>query len=600
MIEELRIAGIGVIAEAQLQLGAGLTVITGETGAGKTMILSGVELLRGARADLGQLRDPDGGAEVDAVVLMPSPLPEPLVDALDSHGVSAEDDALIIRRTVAGRAGQSKSRAHIGGRAVPVSALSDVWAHLIAVHGQADQARLRDTSWQRSVVDRSGGDALASIAQKYHQAWQSWQGVRRELDEMRSNAEDRERNAALLRLGIAEIDEVAPEEGEDEALDAESAVLTHAGTLRDAATSARSVLSGAYEDIDPTAVISRIAQAREQMQSVAQIDERLADIATRLASLTNEITDIDAELGDYLRTIDADPQRQAWVEERRSRLTSLRKSYGATLEDVLRWRSQSALEVERVDGTSGRIEELAVREQELAEAVRALASELSRARQIAAEELMVAVEAELQALAMPDARVLIEITSDLDALRTHGADDVSVQLIAHPGASARPIGKGASGGELSRLALAFEVALANDAPPPSMVFDEVDAGVGGAVAVEVGRRLARLARRTQVIVVTHLPQVAAFSDRHLVVTKGGDEAVTTASVREVTDNDRVAELVRMLSGLTGSEAGAAHAQELLEIGRAERREPKAGGSRAGAKNSRGAPQPASTSRAGAR
>lgn len=590
MIEELRIAGIGVIDEAHLELGSGLSVITGETGAGKTMILSGVELLRGARADLGQLRDPDGGAEVDAVVQLPSPLPGALVDALDAQGVSADDDVLIIRRTVAGRAGQSKSRAHIGGRAVPVSALSDVWAHLIAVHGQADQARLRETSWQRSVVDRSGGEALASIAQEYQDIWHRWQGIRRELDEVLASAEDRERSAALLRLGIAEIDEVAPQVGEDEALDAESAVLAHAGTLRDAAISARSVLSGTGEDIDPTAVISRIAQARERMRSVADIDERLADIATRLDSLTNEVTDIDAELGDYLRAIDADPQRQAWVEERRSRLASLRKSYGATLEDVVRWRAESALEVERVDGAADRIEELTAREQELSDTVRELAQQLSRARQAAAGELVVAVEAELQALAMPDARVVIEVTSDLDTLRAHGADDVSVQLIPHPGASARPIGKGASGGELSRLALAFEVALAKDAPAPTMVFDEVDAGVGGAVAVEVGRRLARLASRTQVIVVTHLPQVAAFADQHLVVTKGSDGSVTTASVREVTDGDRVAELVRMLSGMAESEAGAAHAEELLELGRGER----------AAKNSRGAPQPASTSRAGAR
>jgi DNA repair protein RecN (Recombination protein N) len=600
MIEELRIAGIGVIDEAHLELGSGLSVITGETGAGKTMILSGVELLRGARADVGQLRDPDHGAEVDAVVLMPSPLPDSLADALDTHGVSTDDDALIIRRTVAGHSGQSKSRAHIGGRAVPVSALSQVWAQLIAVHGQADQARLREASWQRSVVDRSGGDALADIAQKYHHSWQSWQAVRQELDEMRASAEDRERSAALLRLGIAEIDEVAPHIGEDETLDAESAVLTHAGTLRDAVISARSVLSGAGEDIDPTAAISRIAQARERMQSVADIDNRLAEIATRLDSLTNEVTDVDAELGEYLRAIDADPQRQAWVEERRSQLASLRKSYGATLEDVVRWRAESALEVERVDGAADRIEELTAREQELADRVRELAQQLSHTREVAAGELVVAVEAELQALAMPDARVMIEVTSDLDTLRSHGADDISVQLIPHPGASARPIGKGASGGELSRLALAFEVALAQDAPAPTMVFDEVDAGVGGAVAVEVGRRLARLARRTQVIVVTHLAQVAAFADRHLVVTKGSDGTVTTASVREVTDGDRVAELVRMLSGMAESEAGAAHAEELLELGRTERGKGKEGKAPVAAKNSRGAPQPASTSRTGAR
>lgn len=566
VIEELRIQGIGVIDEARLEFAPGLNVITGETGAGKTMILSGLELLRGARAEAGQLRDADAGAEVDAVVAIDDANQLVVAQALDELAVPVEDDALIIRRTVAP---QGRSRAHVAGRPVPLSALADVWQHLLAVHGQADQARLRESAWQREVVDRFGGKAVSDKRRAYELAWSELQDLRRELLELKGSAEERARSAALLRLGIAEIDDVAPEVGEDEALDAEAAVLAHAGALRDAALTVRAALSGVGDDIDPSAVLTRLAQARESLDSVADVDERLAVLATRVAALTNEVVDIDAELGDYLRSLDADPQRQAWVEERRGRLAALRKSFGATLEEVLRWREDSAAQVSAVDNSAERIEHLSQREKELSSQVEQLARGLSAERSRAAGELVAAVEQELQALAMPDARVAIEVVCDLASLRSHGADAIAISLVPHPGASPRAIGKGASGGELSRLALAFEVAMAGHSPVPTMVFDEVDAGVGGAVAVEVGRRLARLATRAQVIVVTHLPQVAAFADRHLVVTKNTDGSVTSATVRVTEGDDRVKELVRMLSGLEESTTGAAHARELLALASGE-------------------------------
>ena len=567
MIEELRIQGIGVIDEALLTFSPGFTVITGETGAGKTMILSGLELLRGARFDSGQLRDASTGAEVDAVVTLDDAHRSAVMAVLDEMGVPLDDDAVIIRRTAAT---QGKSRAHVAGRPVPLSALGDVWAALIAVHGQADQGRLREATWQRLVVDRFGGPALAAQLHAFEHTWQQWQQVRREVQDLRASAEERERTAALLRLGIAEIDEVAPQIGEDEALDAEASVLAHAGALREAAMAARMVLSGPEEDIDPTAVLTRVAKARESLDSVAHVDDRLAALASRAAALTTEVVDIDAELGDYLRTLQADPERQAWVEGRRSRLAALRKSFGATIDEVLRWRDESAEQVAAFDDSAERIADLEASRDELAQRAREQAAALTTSRTAAAASLASAVEAELGALAMADAHVVIEVTSDLDSLRAHGADTVTISLVPHAGANPRPIGKGASGGELSRLALAFEVALAGDSPVPTMVFDEVDAGVGGAVAVEVGRRLSRLAQRVQVIVVTHLPQVAAFADRHLVVTKGTDGSVTSATVRETQGDNRVKELVRMLSGLEESTTGAAHARELLELAALER------------------------------
>jgi DNA repair protein RecN (Recombination protein N) len=567
MIEELRIRGVGVIDEARLEFAPGLNVITGETGAGKTMILSGLELLRGARMDAGQLRDAAVGAEVDAVVTLEDPQRTALAAAVDDLAVPVDEDPLIIRRTAAP---QGKSRAHVGGRPVPLAALADVCQPLIAVHGQADQARLREALWQREIVDRFAGDSFADTARAYRDVWRELQDLRRELQELQSSTEESERRAALLRLGIAEIDDVAPQVGEDAALDAEAAVLAHAGTLRDSASTARASLSGAEDDIDPNAVSTRIAVARERLDSASDLDERLGALSKRLADISLEIVDIDAELGDYLRSLDADPRRQAWVEERRSRLSALRKSYGVTIEEILRWREVSAAEVAAVDTSADRIAEITGREGELVKQLRTLAIALSAERTRAAGELAQAVEQEMRALAMPDASVQIDVECDLDAPRAHGADTITISLVPHPGAAARPIGKGASGGELSRLALAFEVALAGDAPVPTLVFDEVDAGIGGAVAVEVGRRLARLATRAQVIVVTHLPQVAAFADRHLMVTKDTDGSITAATVREAEGDARIQELVRMLSGLEGSTSGAAHARELLDLAAAER------------------------------
>ena len=335
MIEQLHIQGIGVIVDAQVDLGPGLTVITGETGAGKTMILSGIELLRGARAESGQLRESGEQAEVDAVVTVDQERQKLLGDVLEDLGVDIEDDALIARRTVSGN---GRSRAYLSGRPVPVSALTQVWSVLVSVHGQADQARLRQAAAQRDLVDRFGGVQVREALTAYQAVWREWKDVEQELSQSRASLSEGERTSTLLRLGIAEIDEVAPERGEKDALDAEAAVLEHAGGLRDAAVSARTLLSGQGEDVDTSSVISMISRAQEHLLSMADVDDRLRELGVRLSHAATEIADIDAELGDYRRNLDADPARQAWVEQRRSRLKALCKSYGATVEDVIQRR----------------------------------------------------------------------------------------------------------------------------------------------------------------------------------------------------------------------------------------------------------------------
>jgi DNA repair protein RecN (Recombination protein N) len=302
------------------------------------------------------------------------------------------------------------------------------------------------------------------------------------------------------------------------------------------------------------------------------MDSDLAPLVTRIDDVMSGVADVAADLSDRARAIEADPALQARVEDRRQLLSTVKRKYGPGLSDVLEWWRRAEASVLEVDGSDARLEKLDAAAADLSARVANLSAAVSAGRRSAALLLALRVSGELRALAMPDAEIRIDVTSesDLDQCTSDGADDVAMMLRPHAGGDFRPLGKGASGGELSRIMLAIEVTLAGVETMPTFVFDEVDAGIGGKVAVEVGRRLASLARTAQVIVVTHLPQVAAFADRHVVVAKGSDGRITSASVRSVEGDERVQELVRMLSGLEGSASGAEHATELLELASRER------------------------------
>lgn len=578
MLEEIRIGQLGVIDSSRLELGPGLTVITGETGAGKTMVVTALGLLLGGRADSGMVRTGATGARVEGVVNAGGLAG--FAAAVDEAGGEVEDGHVVLARNVAS---EGRSRAWVGGASVPVSRLAEVAEPLVAVHGQSDQHRLLKQRAQREALDRFGGEPLLALVAEHAALHARLEATERELDEVVASARERAREADLLRFGLGEIEAVDPKPGEDAQLAADEARLGYAEELRTAAEGAREALSS--ESGDPDALAAASA-ARTLLESVRAHDQEAGALADRLAEITYLLSDLAADVASYAAGVDADPARLAGVSERRAALTALTRKYGETVEDVLGWAETSAARLLDLDGTDERIEALRGEQASLRAELADVAGRLSAARTEAAGRLAEEVTAELGLLAMPHARLRIEVRQHEteppatdpppsgSPLRvgerwlrhgSSGVDEVEFLLAANTGSEPRPLHKGASGGELSRVMLALEVALAGTSPVPTFVFDEVDAGVGGTAAVEVGRRLARLARSAQVLVVTHLPQVAAYADRHVLVEKASDGSVTSSGLTVLDEEARERELSRMLAGLTESDTALAHARELLEV-----------------------------------
>lgn len=584
MIEELRLAGLGVIEEAVLELGPGLTVLTGETGAGKTMVLTGLGLLFGGRADPGLVRAGSARAEVEGRLRVDPA--GPVARRVAEAGGDLDGDGLLLARIVTA---EGRSRAYVGGRAAPAGVLADLAEDLVAVHGQADQRQLLRAARQREVLDRFAGAAVQDRSARYGRAYRQLRAVTAELAEVAGRARERAQEADLLRFGLDEIAAVDPRAGEDAELTAEAARLGHADALRAAADGAHQALLG-----DPAQgaadALGLVAAARRELDRVRDHDPALAALADRLAEVGYLLADVATDLASYAAGLETDPARLAAVEERRAALARLTRKYGATAADVLAWAGQAATRLALLDDDSDRVERLRADQDRLRGELAGLAAELTAARRAAGERFAAAVATELAGLAMPQARVSVALhrRPDPDGLLLPGAtagtafgptgvDEVELLLAAHSGAPPRPLHRGASGGELSRVMLAVEVVFAGADPVPTFVFDEVDAGVGGRAAVEVGARLARLAARAQVLVVTHLPQVAAYADRHLVVTKAEGGWVTRSGVVQVEGAARVRELSRMLAGLADSALAQGHAEELL----AAAAQQKAGRLRAG-------------------
>ncbi|GAA2728210.1 DNA repair protein RecN [Cellulomonas aerilata] len=567
MIEEMRIDNLGVISRAHVALGAGLTVLTGETGAGKTMVLTGLNLLLGGKADTGAVRVGQRSAAVEGRLAVPSD--SAVAERARDAGAELDDDGtLVVLRTVAA---EGRSRAFLGGRSVPQAVLAELADDLVTVHGQTDQARLRSPARQRQALDAFAGRDHAGTLAGYRAAWAERARLDEEIDDLTTRAQDRAREAELLRLGLAEVERVDPQPGEDVELAAETERLANAEDLRSAATGAHAALSGSDDGPDEATAVVAVDAARRLLEQAGHHDPVLAALAGRLADLGYLLADVSTELSGYLQDLQADPLRLAAVQERRAQLGQLTRSYGEDVDAVLAWAQTASQRLFELDGGGDRLAALTERRAELTRTLDGLADRLTSGRRAAAQTLAAAVTEELAGLAMGGATLLVQV-AEAEEPGPWGRDVVEMLLVPHAGAPARPLGRGASGGELSRVMLAIEVALATSPEsgahrPPTFVFDEVDAGVGGKAAVEVGRRLAALAADAQVLVVTHLAQVAAFADTHLVVTKGtgdGEDAVTESGVRTVTGADRVRELARMLSG-QDSDAARQHAAELLEL-----------------------------------
>lgn len=570
MLEELRIRDLGVITDATLPLGPGLSVVTGETGAGKTMVVTAVGLLLGARSDAGAVRSGAKSATAEAVLKLDAGHPA-IARAVEAGADVEEFDGgaeLILARRLGA---DGRSRAFLGGRAAPVGVLAEIGETLVVVHGQSDQIRLKGAAAQRGALDKFAGDALAGPLASYQALYSHWKASQAELETLRSAARDRLREAESLEVALAEISSVDPQPGEDESLKAEAVKLANVEELRIAANTAhQALIAEDYGDAGDATTLVDVA--KRTLEHVAEHDAELGSAAARLAEVGFLLNDIATELASYQAGLDSEgPERLAEIEDRRAALATLVRKYAPSIDEVLVWAENARVRFDELQDDSTRIEALDADVVRTEAELQKQAAAVSKIRAKAAKDLSGRVSAELKALAMADATLVITREA-AGQLTPHGADEIAFLLQPHSGAPARPLGKGASGGELSRVMLAIEVVLAAVDPVPTFVFDEVDAGVGGRAAVEIGRRLAMLAQHVQVLVVTHLPQVAAFADQHITVTKtsvrgadgGTATGFTSSDVRLLNGSERVRELARMLAGQEDSESAQAHAQELLD------------------------------------
>jgi DNA repair protein RecN (Recombination protein N) len=576
VLTEIRIESLGAISVATAAFDRGLTVLTGETGTGKTMVVTGLHLLGGARADATRVRSGADRAVVEGrftTTDLDDAAGAELDEMLDTSGAERDEDGSVIALRSVSREGPS--RAYLGGRSVPAKSLSGFTTELLTLHGQNDQLRLMRPEEQRGALDRFAAAGL--MLERYRKLRDAWLSARRDLIDRRNRARELVQEADRLKFALNEIDAVDPQPAEDDALVADILRLSELDTLREAAATARAALSADDADAFGSSAADSLGRARAALESAD--DAALRTLAEQISEALTVVVDAGRELGGYLEELPVDASALESKLARQAQLRTLTRKYAADIDGVLRWAQESRERLAQLDISEEGMAALASRVDELARELSEAAVDLSKIRRKAAKRLAKEVTAELSALAMADAEFTIAVTTDLaanqddaDALKLSsgelarvggdGVDQVEFGFAAHRGMTLLPLAKSASGGELSRVMLALEAVLAASAAGTTMVFDEVDAGVGGWAAVQIGRRLARLARTHQVIVVTHLPQVAAYADVHLVVHSTGGKGAS--GVRRVTGDDRVAELARMLAGLGESDSGRAHARELLD------------------------------------
>lgn len=564
MLVEISIDNLGVIPQSHVEFAPGLNVLTGETGAGKTMVVTGLRLLTGGRADASKVRTGAEQAGVEGVFnadALDSEAHERIAELIDDTGASTDENGeYLAARTVKST---GRSRAHLGGRTVPAATLSAFTGELLTIHGQNDQLRLLSPTEQLTALD-SFDPAIAPLKESYREAFIAWRKTSKDLEERVNKRRELAQEVDRLTFAVGEIDEVAPEVGEDIELVAAVNRLQDVDALREAAQDAVVAIDGAAavgefgaEDESASDLVGRAASALS-----GSSDEQLRALGGQLNDVASVLADVSGELGMYLSELPSDPEELERLLQRQQELKGLTRKYAPDIAGVLKWRDKAQARLESIDTSAEALDKLKRQVAEHNKAMVTRAKKLTKARTAAAEKLQEAVTEELRGLAMPKARLTVNVdTQDYDR---DGADAVELRLAPNDALEPQPLASSASGGELSRVMLALEVILSARRGGATLVFDEVDAGVGGRAAVEIGRRLARLALNNQVIVVTHLPQVAAYADNHLHVSKNVGDEFVTSGVRQLSHDERVDELARMLAGMDDSESARAHAAELLE------------------------------------
>ena len=569
MLAEIAISNLGVISHASSELSPGLTVLTGETGAGKTMVVTGLRLLTGGRADASRVRTGADGAVVEGAFGTQG-LPDEVREAVDAiaAGAGAEPDEngeYLVSRSVKA---SGRSSAHLGGRKVPAATLSELAGHLLTIHGQNDQLRLMAPEQQLAALDRFD-PAIQAKLDAYREAYTAWRSAAKELKERTEKRLELAQEVDRLQFAIDEIDAVAPQAGEDEELVATINRLQDVDALREAAETALVAIDGADAvggvggEEEPASDLIGRAQAALEGAS----DQELRDLGARLGEVAGVLSDVSAELGSYTSGLPSDPEELERYLQRQQEIKGLTRKYAPDAAGVVAWRDKAGARLAKIDTSEGAVEKLKAKVAELERAMRKHAAALTKARTKAAGKLGAAVTEELHGLAMPKAQLYVNVTQA--QYGRDGADAVEILLAPNSALEPKPLATSASGGELSRVMLALEVILSESSSGATLVFDEVDAGVGGRAAVEIGRRLARLARGNQVIVVTHLPQVAAYADTHLHVSKDIGDVAVTSGVAALQKEERIEELARMMAGMDDSDTGRAHAAELFERAQGE-------------------------------
>lgn len=561
MLSELRIVNFALIEQLNLQFQSGFTVLTGETGAGKSLLIDAIALLVGGRASTDQIRSGEEEAQLEASFHLPDT--HPLIRRLRAQDLIGPHGSELILRRVLSRSG--RHRVYVNGNLCPLRVLEELGGTLIDIHGQHEQQSLLASAKQVDALDAFG--RLYELRGRYEQAYQSWRDLRAQLAELQSEVVDRARIEDMLRFQSQEIEQACLLPDEEEQLRNERQRLVHAHRLRELAHEVHGELQE-----DEQAVLTRLGRIGRALAELAQTDPAMGDCEQAATESAIQLKDLAGRLRDYAQQLEADPDRQALIEDRLELIQRLKKKYGGSIESVLALGRRVQEELQLLDSREERTAELAAWLEEEARRLRTLAQQLSKKRMDAAKRMTTLVGVELAAVKMEQAVFQITVSSDEseEGLGPVGRDRVEFLLSSNPGEPPRPLGRVASGGELSRIMLALKTVLAEMDQVPVLVFDEVDTGVGGAVAAAMGTRLRKLGSFHQVFCITHLPQVASQAEHHLLVEKGQESQRTSTSVRVLTGMGQEEEIARMLGGLTITKKVRETAAELIAGAKAKR------------------------------
>jgi DNA repair protein RecN (Recombination protein N) len=563
MLAELRIVNFALIEQLSLQFQPGFTVLTGETGAGKSLLIDAIALLVGGRASTDQIRSGEDEAQLEAAFCLPDT--HPRLQRLRLHEIIGQNESELILRRVLSRSG--RHRVYINGSLCPLRVLEELGGTLVDIHGQHEQQSLLATAKQLDAVDGFG--CLYELRGRYEQSYQEWKELRRQLETLQSDVIDRARHEDMLRFQAQEIEQAGLLSDEEEQLRSERQRLVHAHRLRELAHEAHVELQE-----DEQAVLTRLGRIGRILAELIQIDPMMGDCEQTVMESAIPLKELAGRLRDYAQQLEADPDRQAVVEDRLDLIQRLKKKYGGSVEEVVATGKRVQEELQLLDNHQERTAELTARLDEEARRLRTLAQQLSKKRIDAAKRMTTLVGVELAALKMEQAifQVIVSIDESVEGLGPAGCDRVEFLLSSNPGEPPRPLSRVASGGELSRIMLALKTVLAEMDQVPVLVFDEIDTGVGGAVAAAMGRRLRQLGSFHQVFCITHLPQVASQAEHHLLVEKELDSQRTSTSVRTLKGIGREEEIARMLSGPTITKKVRETAAELIAGAKVKRPE----------------------------